>query len=799
MTPLIPDGSMLQNYYGRIAAEAAERRRAEWAMIETPEAAAGYVRRARARIEAAFGRFPERTPLAPEVTGRIEHDGVRMEKVLIEVLPGQHATLLVYRSADAVPDIRQPGILHLCGHSPNGKDYGEFQMLNLSLARMGMTVAILDPFGQGERRQFPGYDFGPVREHNLAGKMLGLTGEFFGSRRVWDAMRALDYLAARPDVDAERLGVTGVSGGGTLSSYLFALDDRLKAAAPACYITTFARNFANELPTDAEQIPPGFWAAGGEMADFLIARAPAPALILAVENDFFDPRGAVESFDELSRIHRLLGNPDGAGLFTGPGSHGYSPELRRAACRFFAAQFLNTPDAAVPELPAWPEEELRVTPSGQVADLPGEETVGRYLAGRTKELAAKRRPDAERITAFLRTALQVQIPVPAPEYRVLRGNWQQPRISRFALATEPDCEAYLHITGGPETLFHLPECGEAVLYAAHLDAEEELMAGLPDFGVPGAPVWALDVRGTGKSRPLTCDHHADYFHMYDSDYFYDATGKLLNRSYFGGKVRDLLATLALLRSRGCRSITLAGRGLGALVAACAAGIDCSGVDRIRLFNLPHSWAECCGDADLRWPQSHLIPGMLKVFDLPDLYRVLGDRCDFSAADFLDGMLRPVRTEPSAADQVTLRRLTMPEIPLIAGCLQKLADHHNRINPLTEITYPVYSIAEAVEKYTEETARGEAPVCSAWVGGTLAGFCAISRDEWNGSIDYLYLAPESRGRGLGKQLIQWAFDEFRKRNLRCAQLKVVIGNDDSIAFYKHCGFKPRALCMVKILE
>jgi len=79
-------------------------------------------------------------------------------------------------------------------------------------------------------------------------------------------------------------------------------------------------------------------------------------------------------------------------------------------------------------------------------------------------------------------------------------------------------------------------------------------------------------------------------------------------------------------------------------AACAAGIDRSGVDRIRLFNLPHSWAECCGGADLRWPQSHLIPGMLKVFDLPDLYRVLGDRYDFSAADFLDGMLRPVRNE-----------------------------------------------------------------------------------------------------------------------------------------------------------
>ena len=799
MTPLIPCGSMLQNYYGRLAAEAGERRRAEWAAIDTPEAAAGYVRHARARIEAAFGPFPERTSLEPEVTGKTEHDGVRMEKVLIQVCPNQHATLLVYRSTDAAPDARQPGILHLCGHSPNGKGGDDLQMLNLSLARMGMTVAIIDPLGQGERKQFSGYGFGPVREHNLAGKMLGLTGEFFGSRRVWDAMRALDYLASRPDVDAERLGVTGVSGGGTLSSYLFALDDRLKAAAPACFITTFARNFANELPTDAEQIPPGLWAAGGEMADFLIARAPAPSLILAVENDFFDPRGAVESFHELSQIHRLLGNPDGAGLFTGPGSHSYSPELRRAACRFFTEKFLGTPDAVVPELPAWPEEELRVSPSGQVADLPGEETIGLYLTRRTKELAAKRKPDATKIAAFLRSALQLETPVPTPEYRVLRSDWRPPRISRFALATEPGCEAFLHVPGGPEKLFHLPKCEQTVLYVAHLDAEEELKAGLPDLDAPGVPIWGLDVRGTGKSRPLTCDHNPDYFHMYDSDHFYDATGKLLNRSCFGGKVRDLLAALALLRSRGCRSVTLAGRGLGALAAACAAGIDCSGIDRIRLFKLPNSWAECCGGADLRWPQSHLIPGMLKVFDLPDLYRILGDRCDFSAVDFLDGMLQPVRNTEIAAKQVTLRPLTTSEIPLIAGCLQKLADHHNRINPLPEIEYPVYSIPAAVAKYTSEATAGATPVCSAWIGDTLAGFCAISMEDRNGNIDYLYLEPESRGYGVGKRLMQWALDEFKKRNLRYALLKVVIGNDDSIAFYEHCGFKPRAHCMIKPLD
>lgn len=82
----------------------------------------------------------------------------------------------------------------------------------------------------------------------------------------------------------------------------------------------------------------------------------------------------------------------------------------------------------------------------------------------------------------------------------------------------------------------------------------------------------------------------------------------------------------------------------------------------------------------------------------------------------------------------------------------------------------------------------------YYGRLAAEAAGRRRAEWK-AVD----TPESRGRGLGKQLIQWALDEFAKRNLRHAQLKVVIGNDDSIAFYQHCGFKPRAFCMVKKLK
>ena len=274
-----PYSDQMQHYYGNLIRECVARRQRELAAVDTPEKARDYVRFARERIRNAFGPLPERRVADVAVAGVIERDGVRMEKVLFECAPGFHMTGIFYRPLRL--ETPAPGVLTLLGHNDNGKVALNQQQCCVGLARRGAVVFTIDPFGQGERKQYWNDPLrtGCVWEHNMAGKQLSLCGEFFGAWRVADAMAALDYLAARPEVDQTKLAVTGASGGGTLSSYLFALDERLSMAAPGCYITTFRRNFENELPTDVEQIPPGLWAAGGDMADFLIARAPHPALI----------------------------------------------------------------------------------------------------------------------------------------------------------------------------------------------------------------------------------------------------------------------------------------------------------------------------------------------------------------------------------------------------------------------------------------------------------------------------------------------------------------------------------------
>lgn len=105
-------------------------------------------------------------------------------------------------------------------------------------------------------------------------------------------------------------------------------------AAPGCYITSFHRNFDNELPVDAEQALPGIAAAGIEMADFLIARAPSPCLVLGRGNDFFDPRGTKEAVAETGSIYELLGGRDHLAFHVEPGDHGYGPGNRRRCTGF---------------------------------------------------------------------------------------------------------------------------------------------------------------------------------------------------------------------------------------------------------------------------------------------------------------------------------------------------------------------------------------------------------------------------------------------------------------------------------
>ena len=607
---------MLQNFYEARFVELRKARRKRLEALSTRAEAIGCVEWAKRTVRGAFGPFPERSPLNTRSLGTVEADGVTIEKLLFESRPGFFVTALLYRPSGVAGKL--PAVLGLCGHSESGKAAEPYRKFCHTLARNGSLVLMPDPIGQGERKQYIGHPLeeeapkGCCDEHNMLGKMLGLYGGNFGFWRVWDAMRALDCLLERPEADPARVGVTGNSGGGTLSSYLWALDDRITMAAPACYLTTFWRNFDNELPVDAEQAIPGLAAAGFEMADFLIARAPAPALILAKENDFFDPRGTRECFEEAHRIYRLLGAPDQLRLHFEPGDHGYTPGNRAAMYAFFAeCQHLPPP----PPEPEVEVPEVFCLESRNVNSLPGAIPLPAYLC----EVAACPLPEVG--LARIRDFLKLESPVGAPGYKVLRNGCDGKRcVSVYGVRTEPGILAFLHtLDSSPLNL--VPAAGTARLVVAAEDGEEELLASpTPE---EGTRLFTLDVRGSGKSRPLTGDRDGTPFTLYGTEYFYDATGLMLDSPLFQGRCRDVLATLKLLREVGCRRIVLTGVGLGGMVAACAAAVAPELVDALELDGMPGSFSDLVREGVYRWPQSFAPRGMLTLFDLPDLLRELG--------------------------------------------------------------------------------------------------------------------------------------------------------------------------------
>ena len=312
---------MVLDDYVRRLREMRKERQARLQAIHTTAQAQAYQDEALAAIHRAFAPRPPKCALDPKVTGTIELDTYRVDKLMFQSRPGIWVTASLY-----VPhqiDGQAPAVVGTCGHSMEGKAADPYTGFAQRLVRNGFIVLLYEPFSQGERDQYSQLSerqcvAGCCAAHNMMGKQLELVDEFFGMWRAWDGIRALDLLLAMPEVDPARVGLTGNSGGGTVTTWLWGCEERFTMAAPSCFVTTFLTNLENELPADCEQYPPGVIGAGLEMVDFLIARAPKPALMLSQNYDFFERRGVQEAYGELQRFYRLLGAEDKAALFVGP-------------------------------------------------------------------------------------------------------------------------------------------------------------------------------------------------------------------------------------------------------------------------------------------------------------------------------------------------------------------------------------------------------------------------------------------------------------------------------------------------
>ncbi|MBA4387296.1 MAG: hypothetical protein C0404_04900 [Verrucomicrobia bacterium] len=641
-------GHMVNDYYVDLVRKVFEERQAARDRVRTRRDAEKLTAGVRQSFQQIFGPWPAKNPLKPRVTGRVETQHYTIEKVLFESRPSFLVSANLYLPRNLARPA--PAVLGSCGHSHDGKAEAAYQAFVQGLVQKGFVVLIYDPIGQGERIQYPNAEgrssLGLCAEHNLIGSKLSLLGDWFGAWRAWDGIRALDYLLSRPEVDRSRVGVTGNSGGGTLTGWLTALDPRFTMAAPGCWITSIRRNIENELPCDVEQIPPGFLAAGLDHADCFLAYAPRPLILLAQARDFFDNRGTREAYAQVRKIYRLLGAENNVRLFFGPEQHGYTVHLRQAMYGFFTRHAGLTPSSAEPPVTVRGEKELFATRHGSVLKA-GSQPAGDFVAAEAGRLAKKRKTiQAKKLPTVLSDLLAIPKRRGAPAHRILRRsgmgaeNWQA-----YALETEPGVQAFVTMVYNDGDHFAPPAEKSCTLIVPHVASATDLRdEGFRARLVDNGRIFAVDPRGIGQSTPKACDC-GDFFHRYDCDYHYNSIGIMLQRPYQGGRVFDVLRTLDWLYASGYEKVQLVGRGLGSVTALFAATLE-PRLAGITLVNGLLCYEDLVTKQVHKWPDSALVPGILKVLDLPDLARALGRRLgiidpwDAGMQTVLQGKLAP---------------------------------------------------------------------------------------------------------------------------------------------------------------
>lgn len=310
-----------------------DRHDARLAAISTPEQLQAELLTSRRRLLHSLDLDLEKPRAVPPVqrVGTLNFPNYRIEKLILESAPGVPVPCTVY--VPTAGPARKPTLLVPHGHS--GRDRPVYQNAYQRLAKAGFIVLAKDGWGKQERR---------ATGHGAEGGQLFLTGASLLSLELWDNVRCVDYLVSRPDVDGERLGMAGVSGGGTQTLYTMAIEPRLRAGSPTCAVTTYRADLADttmcvcELNADLLTI--------GDHGLFLSLAYPRPVLVVnGVRDPIFPVAGARAAVRQARRLYAVGGHAEQVRLAEFDADHDWSDPMLALQIEWFRQQF------ALPTLP----------------------------------------------------------------------------------------------------------------------------------------------------------------------------------------------------------------------------------------------------------------------------------------------------------------------------------------------------------------------------------------------------------------------------------------------------------------
>jgi len=579
-----------------------------YASREDWEAYANKLRR-RVLVSSGLLPMPEKTPLNPAITGRIEHDTYSVEKVRFEARPGFLVTGNLYRPKGEGPF---PAVVCPHGHWKEGRlvneERGSVPGRCITLARMGAVVFSYDMIGYVDSLQY---------KHSWGGDREKLWAYHPFAAQLWSSIRAVDFVESLPEVDPDRIGCTGASGGGTQTFALCAVEPRVKVSAPVNMISSTMQGGclcenAPVLRLDASNMQVG------------ALMAPRPMMMVSATGDWTKETPRVE-YPAINSIYRLYGAENALDTVLIDAPHNYNQDSREAVYAFFGAHLFGQPEKYAgfrePEFAIEPEEALRVFPDGKLPDgLPSaDEITARVIEQNRAKWDNVLPTDPASLAAFREQygdvlALVTGAEVPDPNASDCERTGYEPRdgfvAERWILRHQGKHD------GVPAVLYRGPNDGprqDAVVFvyeqgkAGAVDLQEggpnPLVANLL---AEGKAVLAIDTFLTGEhDRKRATGKYPDTFLPTDTAY----------------RIQDIVTAAAWLRSRRDMTgkVSLAGFGDAGVWVLFAAAID-PAIDAVAAdandFN---------PEDDEAWAEKFYIPCIRSVGDLATAAALIAPR------------------------------------------------------------------------------------------------------------------------------------------------------------------------------
>lgn len=577
--------------------------------------------------------LPARTPITPSrLVGTLDRDDYVIERLVLEPRPNFLMPVHLYLPRNV--RLPAPAVLYAPGHwMIYGKTEPDIQACCIGLAKLGFIVLVFDPIGQGER----GAAFEDHARRELL--LLGLSQE---GLMAWESIRAIDYLLTRPEVDGNRIGMTGASGGGLNTIYTCAADERIAACVPVCYVTSFGRFFRamrglnwNNQDDLCNQVPNVIRYA--DMAGLCGLIHPRPLLII---NGRFDPQfpvdGAQEVVDRIRAIYDVVGR-ERLCLTAIEADHGYDRAMREAAYGWFRQWLQGKSDGS-----PIPEPSLQTEPpdSDELKCFLGTASIRSYPAIRALARSYSRNmiqePDLpkdgvgwEQWKAALRQEVIDCLGGLAPGEASGRAEGRsdsQTGLERHLIEPEPGLviSAFVAWPANRDPnriMVYLNDAGKLSGYGPELFSTVANSGGL---------VMAIDPRGIGETAPLpparqtvaTLDGKLEYRNTQEGETleFEAATDSLmLGRPLFGQQLSDLLKGVEYARQLAPKApVVVVGSGPISSLLALYGGALSKRVVGVLADSLLPSYRLLIEEDERLFPITAFVFGILRVADIPQV-------------------------------------------------------------------------------------------------------------------------------------------------------------------------------------